>query len=1230
MKQHTFAIIVGLVLFFIPFFWLAPGEMNLGGDAGRLYFYDPAAYLDFQAFYNYVRSGNGGEVVNYVYLPLVTLLFLLKHIFQSPTILISLFNGITLSVAFVSTYLIVKELLKETKNSIRSGYIELASILAGLFYILSQLSIHSGWERPIITHSQIFLNPLMTFFILKYMLTQKMKYLTFALLTTFIFTPNFSLIGAPPFFAFYPITTLFIFLYAKFVRKVAISYRLIAIGITLFLLIHAFHLVNEVGSIFSPGSAYNRIVFAQEGEGSRAGLNYFIAVASNIKVSRIWMSLAQFQKEPYFAIFIIFPLILVASFFLNRGKTLLLTGLFFLILLYFTSAITDTGFFAYKQLFKVPGFSMFRNFHAQWSYVFFFFYALLFGQALAIVVNKFSRRIVFLLFTVLTATIIGFGLPLLTGAVPILTDRDTGVRYAFRMDPIYERVLQFFRSDPIDGRVLVFPLTVNGYQIFQGKDGGVYQGLPTLSYLGGKAEIGGFETLRPFEQMFLTAMADFDYKTLSKLLSILNMRYVFYNSDPYIYSEPFQARLYDVVSNYAPNDQKRYKAFIEKLPITKVTDFGNTYHVYSVESDAYVPHIFATEEVRFTNNAKALAVDSYFQRDLRETPLPVQNALGTNDPMILYALPKTVFTEFKNNNHFHKHDPFINRRPDEFLYILVTLKEEYDLVRAKRDPSRYLDSALFFLTKRNFEMTRFGEDMNILRRPWQKPQLWEVHKWAQYNTWEASLARYEKGVEEILDWIEKVPASQELGMYNRIKLKEQLHWHETELLRTAKRNKKKSSEKEYLLSAINSMYERLYEKLHGLLIDSFLYTYELPEYANRQGTYEVYLKKDNMAIDDPSEITLAIGDYVQETLREAAESGLFRFADIKLDDPSNIKVTMSLPINNLAKTAIWSSSNAPIESEDNTTTMVFDNKLDDFSDGFTLEVPNWEPRKKYLISFEYNTNGEDLIFSFVAKQPVDNPVKKVAHKMLFEKRLNAKGFRTHQSVVVAEKNTVGGLLKISPFSPNDTNTIKIRNLIVQKVDYPKLVFKKIVPGGSTSQPPQVTFTKINPTKYVLDIKGAKSPYTLVFLEAFNSNWDLVDPATKDKTTIGHIWEVLGRLGKSVTGLFIKDISNEEATLTSYFNVDVREGIHTNTFLAQSTFETWGKRAIIDTTHTQAFEYANAWNISPEDMDGRMDYTLILELRTQRQFYPALFVSIITVVFLLGYTVRQVLLWSRKQ
>jgi len=160
MKQHRFAIIVAIILFTIPFFWLKPGEMNLGGDSGRLYFYDPVSYLNLRV-YNYLGSSIGTELTYYTYLPYAALLFVLKLIFQSPTILISLFNGLTLSVSFFSVYLILKEFFKNNENKIKSAYIEFSSILAGLFYILSQISIYSGWEKPLISFNQVFLNPFM-------------------------------------------------------------------------------------------------------------------------------------------------------------------------------------------------------------------------------------------------------------------------------------------------------------------------------------------------------------------------------------------------------------------------------------------------------------------------------------------------------------------------------------------------------------------------------------------------------------------------------------------------------------------------------------------------------------------------------------------------------------------------------------------------------------------------------------------------------------------------------------------------------------------------------------------------------------------------------------------------------------------------------------------------------------------------------------------------------------
>lgn len=1229
MKKYRFIIIIAVILFFIPFFWLKPGEMNLGGDSGRLYFYDPATYLNLRAPYNYLGSSTGIELTFYICLPYVVLLFLLKLVFQSPTILISLVNGLTLSVAFFSIYLIVKELLKGNGNKINSKYTELSSILAGLFYILSQISIHSGWEKPIITFNQLFLNPLMAFLLLKFMLTQKMRYLISALLTTFVFTSNFSLAGAPPFFAFYPITIIFLFLYAKFIRKVSFRWKFFIIGIVLFLFIHSFHLVNSVSSVFFHGSPSNSAVFAEAGEiNSRNGLSYFIAVASSVKFNRIWMSLAQDQNKPYFAIFIIFPTVLVFSFFLNRGKTLLLTGLFFLIFFYFASAITETGFFIYKQFFRVPGFSMFRNFNGQWLYAFFFFYTLLLGQALATVTNRLSKRIALFLFAIFGATIIGFGLPLLTGSVSMPIHKYTGIRYVFSMDSIYEQVLQYFKSNPIDGKVLMLPLTDPGYQILQGKNGGIYKGLPTISYLGGKSEFGGYETLRPFQDIFLTSMQDNDYETLKRLLSAMNIKWIFYNSDPYIYSEPFKS-VSSYVSQYAPKDQEEYKSFIEKLPITKVTDFGDRYHIYSVNNNAYLPHIFATEKVNFTNNETALIHDSNFQEDMRQVVVPVISVLDKENLMVLYGLPKTFLTEIQNNSHLHKHMPFVNRKLNDLFYPFIVIKEKFDLARAQKNPDQYLDYACLLFSKRVAEIVYFGVNMDIGRESWREPLSWEINKWFSYNSWNASLVRYENQFDEIIAWIENSQTSNNERIFNRIKVKEQLYQHEITLLRSIYNLNKEDSEKRYLLAYINKMFERLYKKINILIINPSLYVYSLPVYANREGKYEVYLQDKDLGDKVKSQIAIKLGEQkILKPIPETKDHTLLRFTDITLDNKTDLEIILTAPFINLVKGVKWNNSGIPIEGADDITALVINNGLGDLTDGLTLEIPNWIPESVYLISFDYNTHGDDFIFSFVDKKLSDS-VKKVDYKLFFEKRLNAKSFKTHQSIVYAEPKSLKGFLRVVPFSPKNKGEIQIKNLIVQKIDYPELVFKKNVPDVGKNDLPHLTFSKINSTKYVIDVKGATDAYTLVFLESFSENWKLFDIESNDNSFIARISKFVGRAGKLLISPFIKDKLRENVIAASYFNGEVKEDVSTNTFIESKTFETWGKNTVSDSTHAVVDGYANGWYIRPKDMGGKTDYRLILELRTQRLFYPAILLSLITVVCILLYSIKKIL-WSKKR
>lgn len=78
--------------------------------------------------------------------------------------------------------------------------------------------------------------------------------------------------------------------------------------------------------------------------------------------------------------------------------------------------------------------------------------------------------------------------------------------------------------------------------------------------------------------------------------------------------------------------------------------------------------------------------------------------------------------------------------------------------------------------------------------------------------------------------------------------------------------------------------------------------------------------------------------------------------------------------------------------------------------------------------------------------------------------------------------------------PYDRSTeVVIKNISITRnlVDEPILVKSNSV---SSVKPPQITFEKINPTKYVLDITDAKEPYVIVLSELFDPGWKIFTSA----------------------------------------------------------------------------------------------------------------------------------------
>jgi hypothetical protein len=607
LRKHRLVLLISVFLFIVPFFWLRPGEMDLGGDGSRLYFYDQVNYLKNTALYDISVAGMGTVLSQYYIIPYIGLIALLKFFITSPTFAIGFINGLKLAGAFIGIYLIVCEFLKETYPEDSRRIIDTAAILAGVFYIVSFGSTHmsSEWDTALLTHNQIFLNPLIFYFLFKFFLAQRYIYLWIALLISFVFAPNYSYDAAPSFLSFYPLAFIFLCTYIKFFSKKPIPWKGIYIGFLLFLGIQAFHLLSQAYDLFDSSSELNTMVF-RESTARQEGINYFTAVSPNGmailnlllpsgKIILRWMSFAS-------------PAIVIIGFILNKKKAFLLIALFFLLTFFLATAnITQIGFELYKSLFYIPAFSMFRIFFAKWMYVFLFFYSLLFGFAVCNIILKLKLFYSKLFSILVFALLIAIGIPLFFGELVNnnVVRGSNNVKSVIKMDPRFEETLQFIRSLPDDGKFLSMPLTDFSSQVLYGKDGGAYAGIPILSRLTqrygfyGDRDFGWQvnDPVRYTEEIKKYAREK-NYDWLLSIFTSLNIRYIFHNSDPNAYEAKFSngGPWYYYIKDSLPNTQQGYTDFIHHFPVRQIYKNG-PYVIYEIDESNYNPTIFIPQGI---------------------------------------------------------------------------------------------------------------------------------------------------------------------------------------------------------------------------------------------------------------------------------------------------------------------------------------------------------------------------------------------------------------------------------------------------------------------------------------------------------------------------------------------------------------------------------------------------------------------------------------------------------
>lgn len=599
-KKWILYVVTGFLAVF-PFFWLNIGEMDLGGDATRLYFYDPLSYLKNYGLYAVEPLGTGRVGTNFYILPVMLLFLALKSIVQSPYLVISLFNSFKLVVSFLAVYAIIKQ-LNETLGKGHNLRGELAGVLTGLFYVF-QRGMISQWNLAYLSQDQVFLNPLIFYLTLKYLLTSNKKYMWSILMVTFFFAHSFSWASAPSFFAFYPLAVIFLVLYIIFVLKKRLPWKGIFLGMFIFFGLHLFHLLPAVKNLFDSGSMLNRSIFNKEIIVSQ--LNYFFGVLGFASLSNNILLPSFIEYSPLISIA---PFVVMLGFLIKKSKkTLLFTGVFFLITLYLLSAkVGNVGIKFYTLLFLyVPAFSMFRNFIFQWLSVFSFFYAILFGLALFLVLSRLSKKYVFLFSLTVGLLFVISAWPFINGSlVKKVLYQAPEVKNAIIMDPKYEETLSYIRSLPDDAKILTLPFTDYDYQVVHGTNNGAYMGLSTIAFLAGKKDFSGYATVAPFSEALVKLAKGKNYEEIKRMLGLLNIRYIYYNKDPLIYDTTLPTYPYGHVRKYFPNDQKGYGKFVSQLSSKKIFERG-PYALYEVDEKYYLPHFYIPDAlITYNNNPK--------------------------------------------------------------------------------------------------------------------------------------------------------------------------------------------------------------------------------------------------------------------------------------------------------------------------------------------------------------------------------------------------------------------------------------------------------------------------------------------------------------------------------------------------------------------------------------------------------------------------------------------------
>lgn len=1055
-------LLITVFLFFVPFFWFNPGEVNLGGDNSRLYFYKPMEYLQSYLLYNVAPSDLGYENISFFMIPFTFLMYLLLGVFGSPSVLLNFYHGFVLSAAFLFTYLTVIRLFQFTRFQ-NTYFLVLAAVISGLFYVTNPI-LGTNWDKALLSHNQFFLNPLIFYLILGFIQTGRWLPLLVITGISFIFASNFGYISAPSLFSFYPFLLFYIALYTVVLKR-NIYWRKLILFIILLIGVHSFHILPQLGGIFSHGSPSSNTVFSMDSK--FFARNHFLSIADGISLSNNLLSRNQSttgSREPWAIVFMTVVLAAVGILIFKRKqfetilhKNYLILLITFFILLFFTTAnITRFGLDIYAQFFSLPGFQMFRNYYGQFAHSYFLFFSLIFGSGLVIVFSVLSKRLITLTSIFLGILFIFIGVPLFSGHYvnkPMYQSKNIRVPHKINTD--FEQSLTYISSLE-NGKILTLPLTSYGYQLVGGEEGGVYKGPSMIGYLTGKKDFTGYQHFGPYTDLFITSLENNDHETILEIFSLLNIRYIFHNNDPYIY-ENFLFP-YDDLKDYFP-DQKSITQFVKNLGVNPIHSVGS-FTLYELPESYKRQYISAPKKLHSALSPDELALTLLGEKLVSESAL-VEDSLHSLVNVKPVSIYETIIKDFPVPVAF----PYVKWSPQSIVYPLITLKEQLQVAKSKDTPIVAIDTHLLFAAKRISELEKWGDQL-------------PVASVGDNQNWETNLYKYSDHIRQAIEISGTLPENEKV--IQQVKIREDINGHVVKLERIISQHNLSPEDADTMQLHIGKLSLSFERSMSIPKVNPLVQAIPFDEIP---GAYELYVKLDDLDDrDDLPEINIGSDNFSPDGVKKMSD--FFYYGDVELGEEIDL-MTFTFPrrsqpkivrqrfidvvdVSDVTKTEI----NEFIFQEKNLTEgqAVY---ISEISEGHHLMNLLFDPAQTaYQIGFFVREKNEKENQSDQEFEPIFYEFTKI----------NPASY----TAVVNTENIHDMYLLVKPL---DQNTLSIdASVEITMLPPQPHVYLKRVQQPLTLSAPLVSTVSQNPIRHLVNVSDAYDSYFLIQSDAFDTSW----------------------------------------------------------------------------------------------------------------------------------------------